>query len=242
MIRKIFNSIDAWYFPNIDYWKMLDNFRWTKDLIHHAIIFKGEPIYPLDHVFLMYHSKAFHYNEEKKREELSFQQKFQFWNKQFNDELSKILKKIKPKLILEVGAGDGMLSRILFDRKFPIIATDNYDWPFNTRYFNVRELDYKEALKKYKPDVVISSWMPLYTDWTPDFRKAESVKHYITIGEVKAACGGSWSQRKDWKMTFEKEATKYALCRTDDLFWHKNKLNNNFMMNHSSVYKFSRKE
>ena len=264
---KIYDNISQWYFPEIDYWEMIEKFRWTKDVLRHnfeqeMIIETKNPdgstnsiktkkyISPRNHISLMFHSKAWEIDKETGKEKPSQQQIFQFWNKQFNDELTKILKKINPRLILEVGAGDGSLTKILFNRKFNIVATDSYDWPFRNRYFKVEELKYKEALKKYQPDVVIGSWMPLGTDWTPDFRKTKSVNHYIIIGEVNAACGGDWKKRKGWKMIYEKEATKYALCRTDDLWFEGNKLENSkrnkfmndFLMHHSAVYRFSRYE
>lgn len=56
-------------------------------------------------------------------------------------------------------------------------------------------MDYKEALKKYKPDIVISSWMPYTEDWTKDFRTFSSVKEYILIGEPDNGCCGH-----PWKM------------------------------------------
>lgn len=230
--------MEEWYFPEIDYQEMINNFRYTKDPLKELVV--KQYSFPLDHISLMFHSRA--WELIKNKETYGQQQQFQFWNKQFNDELEKILLKLKPKLILEVGAGDGTLSKILKDRGFNIIATDNYSWSFRKRYFKVEKIDYKKALEKYKPDIIISSWMPLGTDWTKDFRKTKSVKHYITIGEVDACCGGDWTDRKTWPMTYQEKASKYALCRTDDLWWqNNNQLNDYFMMHHSAVYLFSRR-
>jgi hypothetical protein len=238
MKQKIYNNMEEWYFPEIDYQEMINNFRYTKDPLKELL--NKNFYFPLDHVSLMYHSRA--WELIKNTETYGSQQQFQFWNKQFNDELEKILKKLKPKLILEVGAGDGTLSKILNDRGFNVIATDDYSWLFKKRYFKVNKISYKKALEKYKPDIVINSWMPLGTDWTKDFRKTKSVKHYITIGEVDACCGGDWTDRKTWPITRLDKVTKYALCRTDDLWWRKdNQLDDHFMMHHSAVYLFSRR-
>jgi len=250
MKQTIYNNISEWYNPEIDYWEMLNNFRYTKDPLKEAIGYKPtmtvdgvEYPNPLDHVTLMFHAKAWEYDKVTKKEYPSKQQQFQFWNKQFNDALTKVLQKMKPKLILEVGAGQGILSKILTDRGFNVKAIDNFSWPFDKRYFKIEKIDYKNALLKYQPDVVIGSWMPLGTDWTKDFRKTKSVKHYIIIGEVDACCGGDWTDRKTWPMKRENEISKYALCRTDDLWWKDNgNLDEHFMMHHSSVYSFSRRK
>lgn len=233
--------MEDWYFPEIDYQEMINNFRYTKDPLQELIGKKYS--FPLRDVHLMFHSRAWEYDSKTKQETYGSQQQFQFWNKQFNDELEKILKKLKPKLILEVGAGDGTLSKILNDRGFNIIATDNYSWPFKKRFFKVEKIDYRKALEKYKPDVVINSWMPLGTDWTKDFRKAKSVKHYITIGEVNACCGGDWTDRKTWPARRQDKVSSYALCRSDNCYFHDNDKNrlDNLMMEHSAVYLFSRR-
>ena len=233
--------MEEWYFPEIDYQEMINNFRYTKDPLKEII--GKEYCFPLRDIPLMFHSRAWEIDPKTKQEVYGQQQQFQFWNKQFNDKLEKILKKLKPKLILEVGAGDGTLSKILSDRGFNIIATDNYSWPFRKRFFKVEKIDYKKALEKYQPDVVINSWMPLGTDWTKDFRKTKSVKHYITIGEVNACCGGDWTDRKTWPTRRQDEASKYALCRSDSCYFHDNNKNrlDHFMMHHSEVYLFSRR-
>lgn len=237
MDKKIYKTINEWYHPEIDYYEMLENLRWTEDDIQRAI--KTPEKYPKEHVTMTMHGRAWEFDESTKDIRPSKQQIFQFWNKQFNDELAKVIKGMNPQLILEVGAGDGILSKILSDRGFNIVAVDDYSWTFNKRYFKVKKMDYKKALEEYKPDVVLSSWMPLHEDWTPFFRKTKSVKHYILIGEVEGCVGGDWKDRKTWPIHFAKEASKYALCRTDMLWWQKDKLSD-FMMEHSEVNYFSR--
>jgi hypothetical protein len=120
-------------------------------------------------------------------------------NKEFIEELSNYLttriaqyqKDDQPITILEVGAGNGRMGRFLKERlntlspdKFQYIATNLKDKKYDRKAaFQVEEIDYKEALKKFSPTIVIASWMPYRKDWTADFRRTPSVKEYILIGE-----------------------------------------------------------
>jgi hypothetical protein len=161
---------------------------------------------------------------------------FELWTKEyiqaFSDYLSQRAKdlggkKEKPISILEVGAGNGKLTHFLnreFERKkienIKIIATDSGEWmePRKgkwikiTPHFPVEILDYKEALKEYKPDIVVCSWMPLGEDWTKDFRDAESIKEYILIGEADQGCCGhpweTWGAEPDYCPIDPKEIVK----------------------------------
>ncbi|NCU41992.1 MAG: hypothetical protein EOM19_04730 [Candidatus Moranbacteria bacterium] len=79
-----------------------------------------------------------------------------------------------PLVILEIGAGNGRLAYFLkkkLEEKKPVqikvIATDSGEWNLKRdRDSFVEDLDYKEAMKKYKPSIVISSWMPYEKDFT----------------------------------------------------------------------------
>lgn len=86
--------------------------------------------------------------------------------------------------ILEVGAGVGRLSKalgkVITDPLVTIVATDLSE---GRSYPGVEKIDYREALKKYQPQVVLSAWMPYLVDWTPSFRQTSSVEEYLLIGE-----------------------------------------------------------
>lgn len=105
----------------------------------------------------------------------------------------------KPVRILEVGAGNGRLAHFMKEElektkagKFQIVATDSMERGFEPNY-PVEEIDYKDALAKYQPEIVICSWMPYSTDWTANFRSTPSVKEYILIGEsYLEVCGDPW--------------------------------------------------
>lgn len=56
--------------------------------------------------------------------------------------------------------------------------------------FPVEVIPHHEALDKYKPRVVIFSWMPAGEDFTADFRSVPSVDEYILIGEPDGGVSG----------------------------------------------------
>jgi hypothetical protein len=233
----IYKDIKDWYNPEIDYGELLEKIRWTQNTMtrysHH------DPIeFPLDHVMLLDHADRWDVPGEK----IGKQQMFQFWNRQFNDELAKVFKKWKPKLILDVCAGDGRLAQLMARRGLNVKAVDNYSWEFEKRYFDVEKMDYRDALALYKPDVVVGCWMNLNTDYTPDFRKTDSVKHYMMIGEGDGGCtGGNWEERPGWNLEWWNKASHFSISRSDMLtFSYKGALDMFGMMHHSSVCSFSR--
>lgn len=107
----------------------------------------------------------------------------------------------KPVSILEVGAGIGKLSRFLeffFDEmaedRINLNAVDTGEFSLTSALGpNVEQLDYEEGLRRYKPSIVICSWMPLDEDWTQAMRDTPSVQEYILIGEGSGGCcGAQW--------------------------------------------------
>jgi phospholipid N-methyltransferase len=113
-------------------------------------------------------------------------------------EWSRTIKEIiGDKIVLEVGAGTGLLAKYLNAIGVNIISTDNMSWLtkdfFNWElYFNVEKLDYIEAIKKYKTDFLLLCW-PLLND--PMARNAASLftklnpdGQIIYIGEWSGCC------------------------------------------------------
>jgi hypothetical protein len=105
--------------------------------------------------------------------------------------------------VLEVGAGDGRLTAHLRNAlgsqvsNVEMIATDNKDWEtksLTNKTDQVENIDYKEALSKYQPTILISCWMNVDVNWTADFRDMPSVQEYIMIGDVfrTADHGAGW--------------------------------------------------
>jgi len=108
-----------------------------------------------------------------------------------------------PITILEVGAGNGRLCHFLNQKieaqilkKINLVATDSGKGSGMGKIeplFPVEMMDYKDALQKYQPKIVINSWMPSEIDFTQAFRDSQSVDEYILIGEPDSGmCGHSW--------------------------------------------------
>jgi hypothetical protein len=123
----------------------------------------------------------------------------QFLTREFADALAGHLHALGAAPVLEVGAGQGELSRQLRSRGVPIVATDDgswldgrYGWPADMPPDVVRRT-YRDALQRYQPAVVLCCWMPFGEDWTPAFRTCPSVRTYLLVGE---APGGSTATRQ----------------------------------------------
>lgn len=149
---------------------------------------------------------------------------FQLLSVEFIQELSKKIKEIDPETIIEVGAGEGLLGKYLSkELGKDIILTDDYSWwereDVKINNENVIRMDYKNAIREYKPEFIIASWIPYRKWWTRNFRKCESVKGYILIGEGLGGCTGS---ELDWKTKWIRcdcdDVEKFGICRSDHNF------------------------
>lgn len=118
-----------------------------------------------------------------------------------------------PLTILEIGAGDGRLTHFLtaeLEKHVPgqtrLIAVDNGEWNIAPA-FPVEQLDQRRALMKYKPTIVICSWMPPGTDWSADFRATSSVQEYTLIGESYS----TGDNVKTWNLYSSEEIASYEV-------------------------------
>lgn len=131
-------------------------------------------------------------------------ERFQIWTEEYVDKLSDHLtQRVKelwpysggqPIRISEVGEGDGLLSKFLKQKlqlkvpeAFQISAPEAFqisasDLNSKEDRDQVQKASVYKSLRKEKPDIVISSWMPLNEDWTAAFVDA-GVSEYILIGE-----------------------------------------------------------
>lgn len=171
---------------------------------------------------------------------------FQLWNKEYIEALSKeILNLVGEDLVLEVAAGDGMLSHWLREHGVNIKATDNMSWHqqseiySNPAYKNrsrikthgeVEELDAISAIRKYKPRMVIASWLPYESELDCEILDEEP-EYLILIGEGCGGCTGSTKFWGDWHWDEESkmlshwsqkgyseenlDVDTWNLCRTD---------------------------
>jgi len=164
---------------------------------------------------------------------------FQMWNKEYIEAFSKeILNLVGGEFVLEVAAGDGMLSHWLREHGVNIKATDDMSWhktepdtraPPLKLYSEVEELDAISAIRKYKPRMVIASWIPYRSELDCEILD-EGSEYLVLIGEGSFGCTGSekfwgdtWDEDDDriayWvqKGYSEKklDVDKWNLCRTD---------------------------
>jgi hypothetical protein len=94
---------------------------------------------------------------------------------------------------LEIGAGDGTLTRFLKGRGVEITATDSHGWSQAVAYPDwVVKLDAREALAKYSPEVVICSWPPSQNDFERQVFATPSVQLYVVIGSRHQFAFGNW--------------------------------------------------
>lgn len=95
---------------------------------------------------------------------------------------------------LEIGAGDGTLTRFLKNRGVRITATDNHAWKHAVTYPEwVIKLDAREALSAYAPEVVICSWPPSQNDFERHVFSTPSVRLYVVIGSRHRIAFGNWN-------------------------------------------------
>ncbi|OGI65560.1 hypothetical protein A3A95_02800 [Candidatus Nomurabacteria bacterium RIFCSPLOWO2_01_FULL_39_18] len=188
--------------------------------------------------------------------------------------------KASPVVILEVAAGDGRLTHFLSQKLeklvgkcVKIISMDSgkdYVDPHVriTPKFPVERISQVDALVKYRPTIVICSWMPEDVDFTREFRHTSTVKEYVLIGEDDGGCCGkpwdTWGYGANHKKhegelaPYQKEgftrqyveATQHTqLCRSDkpqDITTHQFSKEKNKMeeiietSSHSSTVSFRR--
>jgi hypothetical protein len=95
---------------------------------------------------------------------------------------------------LEIAAGDGTLSRFLADAGVNVTATDDYSWKHAVSYPEaVLKLDAGQALKRFRPRVVVCSWPPANNGFERLVLADPGVELYIVIGSRHDFATGNWS-------------------------------------------------
>ena len=135
--------------------------------------------------------------------------------------------------VLEVGAGSGRLTHHLRQRvrallppalaaRVRFVATDVRGNTAVAGRLPVGRASYQAALTRYRPAIVLASWMSKDEDWTPAFRAAASVREYILIGErdygVSGTAAGTWgaAPAADGFVRLDLERLSLLqVCRTD---------------------------
>jgi len=107
--------------------------------------------------------------------------------------IKKLAALIGNRTCLEIGAGDGTLSRFLHEQGVNITATDDHSWSHAVSYPEaVSKLEAREALSRYNPEVVICSWPPPGNNFERQVFKTRSVQLYIVIGSRHRHAAGNW--------------------------------------------------
>lgn len=104
-----------------------------------------------------------------------------------------LTKMIASRNCLEIGAGDGTLTRFLKSNGVQITASDSHDWNNVVKYPEwVVKLDARVALSTSSPEVVICSWPPSENIFERDVFNTPSVQLYIVIGSRHHFAFGNW--------------------------------------------------
>lgn len=95
---------------------------------------------------------------------------------------------------LEVASGDGTLSRFLAEAGVAVTATDDYSWKHAVDYpESVLKLDAGQALKRFRPKVVVCSWPPAGNGFERRILADHGVELYIVIGSRLEFATGNWA-------------------------------------------------
>jgi len=94
---------------------------------------------------------------------------------------------------LEIGAGDGTLSRLLGHAGVEARATDDHSWSHVIQYpADVEKLDATAALSRYQPKVVLCSFPPPRNTFERTVFETESVETYLVITTKHQFAAGDW--------------------------------------------------
>ncbi len=117
-----------------------------------------------------------------------------FYSRELIERLGQI---VAGRSCLEIGAGDGTLTRFLKNQGVGLIATDNHAWKSAVTYPEwVVKLDAGAALTVYAPEVVICSWPPAQNEFERHVFNMPSVQLYIVIGSRYQFAFGNWAVYK----------------------------------------------
>lgn len=113
-----------------------------------------------------------------------------FYTRELVEELARL---IDGRNCLEIGAGDGTLSRFLSERGVRITATDDQSWAHAVRYPDwVLKQEAREALARHAPEVVLCSWPPPGNSFERQVFRTRSVQLYIVISSRHRHAAGNW--------------------------------------------------
>ncbi len=140
-----------------------------------------------------------------------------FYSKKLIKELAGLIGDSK---CIEIGAGDGTLTKFLKSEGANCIATDDYSWKHYINYPDfVEQLAAKDALDKYKPETVICSWTPPGNEFEKNIFRSDTVKLYIVIGSKNPSFSGNeetYQTQQQFTMEHSKRLSKLLLPQSDE--------------------------
>jgi len=114
-----------------------------------------------------------------------------FYSKSLVESLARL---IGDRDCLEIAAGDGTLSRFLADAGVRVVASDDHSWRQAVTYpETVLKLDAAQALKRFRPKVVLCSWPPAGNGFERLVLADPGVELYIVIGSRHDFATGNWA-------------------------------------------------
>ncbi|MCX8035654.1 MAG: hypothetical protein N3D11_01110 [Candidatus Sumerlaeia bacterium] len=132
--------------------------------------------------------------------------------------LSGLLRSLTPGRILEVCAGRGELAEALAATGVHIVATDSHvSGSSARRQRTVVRLSASEALRRYRPAVVLGAFVPFDSGVDAAVMACDSVLHYVVLGARVGGLLGSamlW-QNPNWGAEPMPEISRWMLTRHD---------------------------
>lgn len=139
---------------------------------------------------------------------------YQFPTREWVDALAGIIRGIGPvRPLLEVGAGRGALGRALRERGIPLQMTD----PKGSE--GVEALDTAAALARYRPDFVLSSWLPYDAGAEAEILRDPGAGCYLAIVQTGDGFtgGAALQDAPGWEAAALPEADRWSVSRMDFL-------------------------
>lgn len=148
---------------------------------------------------------------------------YQIWTRDSVAAIQATLVDAQAQTILEVGAGDGRLTRALARHPaWTVVGQDDGSWAAEGQtppaVWPLRRESLAQSLAAVQPDTVLVSWMPYESDWTVAFRACPSVRQYVVIGEGPSGCTGTdaiFDPPPPWSIQSVPDFERGAVCRTD---------------------------
>lgn len=132
---------------------------------------------------------------------------------QFVDALGEFLRRLEAGPVLEVCAGGGELAAAIRATGVPIVATDAAPPPGS----GVVRAAAEEALRRYRPVVVVGCFVPIDAGADPLVLGFPSVRHYVVLGARVGGLLGSadlW-RHPSWTAEPLEPLTRWMLTRHD---------------------------